>query len=135
MGSSSCEESHLPRDTEVHCISCGGALFFLPDAYPLAFHCDQGHFQTIRELLDGSSLQGHRPPAGALEYWGAKSVLLYQMAASALEQGHVFLAADFQETADRIDLWVSFLKEQPRTSPPVLPRSEPAAQPGELRRP
>ncbi len=100
----------LPQEAEVGCIACGKPLYFLPHSYPLAFHCENGHFLTVKDLLDEFLPGDRKPPAPALEFWGQKAVLFHQLAARALEQGHALIAADFQETAGRIDHWIVQLR-------------------------
>jgi hypothetical protein len=114
----------LPREADVHCIACGSALYFLPDSYPLAFHCENGHFLTIQDLLDEFLPLGRAPDAPALEFWERNARLLHQLAAQALEQRHALNAADFQDSACRIDRWVAQLRM-------LLPKPPPeAAGPG-----
>jgi hypothetical protein len=100
----------LSQDSSVNCIACGGDLNFLPYAYPLTFGCSQGHFVTLQALLDVFLPQEQLPEMSALECWERKALLLRQLAQRALEVGHVFTAADFQEVADRIEHWVSTLR-------------------------
>jgi len=109
-------------EAEVRCIACGDSLYFLPHSYPLVFHCENGHFLTIRDLLDDVVPTGSTPLPSALTYWGQKALLLHQLAARSLERGQVLVAADFQETAGRIDQWIAQLKA-------LLPRAEPAPTP------
>jgi len=100
----------LPREAEVCCIACGGPLYFLPHSYPLAFHCGNGHFLTVRDLLDEYLPRDKQPPPSALEFWGQKAILFHQLAARALQGGHALIAADFQETAGRIEQWIVQLR-------------------------
>jgi hypothetical protein len=109
----------LPAEAEVHCIACGGELYFLPDAYPLAFHCVEGHFLTIQDLLHEFLPLGKAPEAPNLDFWERSARLLHQLAARSLELRHVLNAADFQDTANRIDRWVAQLRELlPKGGPP-----------------
>jgi hypothetical protein len=109
----------LPQEADVHCIACDGDLFFLPDCYPLTFHCENGHFLTIRDLLDEFLPLGKTPNAPALEFWERSARLLHQLAGRALEQRHALNAADFKESADRIDQWTRQLRMLlPGTAPP-----------------
>jgi hypothetical protein len=100
----------LSQDSSVNCIACGGDLNFLPYAFPFTFACSQGHFVTLQALLDVFLPQEQLPEPSALECWERKAFLLRQLAQRALEVGHVFTAADFQEVADRIEHWVSTLR-------------------------
>ena len=100
----------VPGETDVRCIACGKSLFFLPDSYPLVFHCEDGHFLTIQDLLDEELPQGKTAPTAALEFWTRKAGHLRALAASSLGLGHAFIAADLQDTAGRIDQWVTQLK-------------------------
>jgi len=100
----------LNQDGSVNCTACGGDLLFLPYAYPFTFGCKQGHFVTLQALLDVLLPQDQLPEPSALECWERKAYLLRQLAQRALEVGHVFTAADFQEVADRIEHWVSTLR-------------------------
>lgn len=101
-----------PRAEErpIHCVVCGGSLTFLPYAYPFAFGCPQGHFLTLQALLDVNLSQTRHPELSPLECWEHKAILLRHLAQRALEVGHVFTAADFQEVAVRIDHWVATLR-------------------------
>src|SRR5438045_405823 len=107
------------RRNEVDCIACGGSLYFLPDSYPLAFTCRKGHFMTLKDILDKLLLPGEAPSESALQCWEGKAMLLHRLAARALKAGHAFTAADFQETANRVDEWVAKLRV-------LLPRQAPA---------
>src|SRR5689334_10236831 len=89
----------LSQDRSVNCTVCGGDLNFLPYAYPFTFGCSQGHFVTLQGLLDVLLPQEQLPEPSALECWERKAFLLRQLAQRALEVGHVFTAADFQEVA------------------------------------
>ena len=100
----------LSQDSSVNCTTCGGDLNFLPYAYPFTFSCSQGHFVTLQALLDVLLPQDQLPEPSALECWERKASLLRLLAQRALEVGHVFTAADFQEVADRIEHWVSTLR-------------------------
>ena len=107
----------LPAEVDVRCIACGGGLYFLPDSYPLVFHCELGHFLTIEDLLDEFLPLGKTPIAPDLEFWERGARMLHELAARALEGGHALNAADFQDTAGRIDRWVGQLRLLlPRTS-------------------
>jgi len=109
----------LPAEADVHCIACGSELYFLPDSYPLAFHCVEGHFLTIQDLLHEFLPLGKAPEVPNLEFWERSARLLHQLAARALELRHVLNAADFQEMAIRIDRWVAQLRTLlPKTGPP-----------------
>ena len=92
---------------DVHCITCDRAVYFWPDSYPLAFHCEKGHFLTLSDLLNDALAD---PPAPALELWPKRSSLLRRLASQSLERGHAFAAADFQEAANRVDRWVQNLR-------------------------
>ena len=100
----------IPLEAEVHCIACGNPLSFLPDSYPLAFHCEGGHWLTMQDLLDEGFPRPEGAPAAALTFWARQALLLHRLAGQALERGHAFIAADFQETAGRIDNWVAQLR-------------------------
>lgn len=100
----------LSQDSSVNCTDCGGDLNFLPYAFPFTFSCSQGHFVTLQALLDVLLPQDQLPEPSALECWDRKAFLLRQLAQRALEVGHVFTAADLQEVADRIEHWVSTLR-------------------------
>ena len=117
----------LPRDVDVTCIACGGDLYFLPDSYPLAFHCVQGHFLTIQDLLHEFLPLGKAPAAPNLEFWERSARLLHQLAARSLELHHALNAADFQDTANRIDRWVSQLRV-------LLPKPSPSPEDDSERR-
>jgi len=112
----------LPREAGVHCIACGDELYFLPDSYPLAFHCQSGHFLTIQDLLDEFLPLGKTPDSLDLEFWERSARLLHQLAARAMEERHALNAADFQDTADRITRWVAQLRL-------LVPRTPSAAPP------
>jgi hypothetical protein len=101
----------LPRDVDVRCIACGDPLYFLPDSYPLVFHCGSGHFLTVQDLLDDSVPLGKGPRPAALEYWRGKSRLLQELAGHALSSGNALAAADLQETAERIVQWTRSLRK------------------------
>ena len=100
----------VPGEVEVRCIACGRPLSFLPDSYPLVFHCGTGHFWTIQDLLDEELPQGKGTPMAAVEFWARKAGHLRGLAASSLGRGHAFIAADLQDTARRIDQWVTQLR-------------------------
>jgi hypothetical protein len=100
----------LPEGARIDCNACGGTLYYFPDSYPLAFHCESGHFFTVRDLLDELLAHGRNAPTSTLQSWRGNAMLLRQMAGRALEGGHAFAAADLQETAHRIDLWVAKLQ-------------------------
>jgi hypothetical protein len=100
----------LPQGAKVGCIACSEPLYFLPDSYPLAFHCGNGHFLTVPDLLDGYLPQDRKAPMPALELWKQNAILFHRLAAQAMEGGHALVAADFQETAGRIDQWVAQLR-------------------------
>jgi hypothetical protein len=97
-------------EAEIRCLACGDSLYFLPDSYPLVFHCEGGHFLTIRDLLDEALPAGRAPLPDALTHWGHKAQVLHQLAARSLERGQILVAADFQETAGRIDQWIQQLR-------------------------
>jgi hypothetical protein len=99
----------LPEDADVCCIACGEPLYFLPDSYPLVFHCEGGHFLTVRDLLDESLPLAKKPRRPALECWRRKSLLFEDLAGQALLGGHALVAADLQETAGLIDMWAASL--------------------------
>jgi hypothetical protein len=108
----------LPAEVDVHCIACGSGLYLLPDSYPLVFHCEQGHFLTIQDLLDEFLPLGRTPKTPDLEFWERGARMLHQLAARALEGGHALNAADFKDTAGRVDRWVAQLRLLlPRTAP------------------
>jgi len=119
----------LPKDAEVRCIACGNPLYFFPDCYPLAFHCEDGHFQTVRDLLDELLPLRKAPQPTALEHWRRKSLLLEELAGRALTGGHALAAADLLETADRITCWVHSLRKllDPHRAHPAAGREAPTA--------
>jgi hypothetical protein len=100
----------LAANWPITCVACGGNLTFLPYGYPFAFGCGQGHFLTLQALLDVFLPQARHPELSTLECWERKALLLRLLAQRALEVGHVFTAADFQEVAVRIDHWVATLR-------------------------
>ena len=100
----------LPQEADVHCIACGSDLYFLPDSYPLAFHCMNGHYLTIQDLLDQFLPLTRAPSIPTLEVWERGARVLHELAAQSLQQRHALNAADFQETAGRIDRWVAQLR-------------------------
>jgi hypothetical protein len=114
----------LPRDAEVRCIACGDSIYFLPDSYPLAFHCENGHFLTVQDLLEEYLPAEKTPQPCALEYWESKSRLLQELARRALSGGYALIAADFQETAGRIDGWGKNLQKLLAGNPGPVGHSE-----------
>ena len=97
-------------ETSVDCIVCGGELNFAPDAYPLVFRCNEGHGQTLRDVLDELLLHRKSPRASTVDFWEERSLLLRGLAGRALREGHVFAAADFQEAAGWVEQWVDSLR-------------------------
>lgn len=100
----------LPGNAEVGCIACGQSLHLLPDSYPLVFHCQAGHFMTVQDLLEELLPMGRAPQPSAVEYWSRTSLFIEELAARALECGHVRLASDLEEAADRLCYWTESLK-------------------------
>lgn len=100
----------------VECIVCGGPLTFFPDSYPLVFICDQGHGQTLRDVLDNLLLDRKLPRTSTVDFWEERIVLLRGLAARALRQGQIFAAADFQEAAGWVEQWVQTLRALLRTA-------------------
>jgi len=113
------------EDTQVRCVVCEGPLYFLPDSYPLAFHCESGHFWTVQDLLDEFMPLGKTPPPSALEYWQRVARQFHELAARALQGRHTLVAADFQETAVRIDGWERALRRLLAAGSPEPTSSEP----------
>lgn len=101
----------LPEAFEARCLACSGPLYFNPDSYPLVLHCGSGHFLTVQDLLDASLPPGRTPPTAALQTWEQRCRLFEDLARDALVGGHALAAADLQETALRIDLWVLNLRK------------------------
>jgi hypothetical protein len=102
------------------CNVCEGSLFFLPDAYPLVFRCPNGHFLTLGDLLDRLLSPDAASSAWTGGGWPESAQLLHQLAARALQCGHAFAAADFQDAATRIDRWVETLQSlSPRSGGPL----------------
>lgn len=97
--------------TPIECIVCGGALRFFPDLYPLVFHCDGGHSQTLWDILDELLLHRKQPSASTVDYWKQKTVLLRSLAGKALRRGAILTAADLQEAASRVAQWVEKLEQ------------------------
>jgi hypothetical protein len=115
------------EDTQVRCVVCAGALYFLPDSYPLAFHCEDGHFWTVKDLLDEFMPLGKTPPPSALEYWQRVARQFHELAARAHQGRHPLVAADFKETAVRIDQWEQALRRLLAVSAPPPTGPEPKA--------
>lgn len=97
-------------DVLLDCNACDGALFFLPDAYPLVFRCHNGHFLTLGDLLDRLLSRDPGTSATVEVGWTETAVFLHKLAARALQCGHAFAAADFQDAATRVDRWVITLR-------------------------
>jgi hypothetical protein len=97
-----------------NCIACDGDLYYVPDCYPLIFRCANAHCLTLEDLLS----HDHRPgaaepvnlPQSTLDAWVARARILHELSGTALRNGHAFMAADFQEAANRIEGWVSTLR-------------------------
>lgn len=100
----------LLRGAGLDCVVCRGSLTLLPDFYPLAFHCEKGHFLTLTDLLDAFLSHGFATAGSTMECWQSKAVLLREFSARALKNGHTFMAADLQEAAQRVDNWVGKLR-------------------------
>lgn len=98
------------RDYPVACTVCGGALSFLADSFPFTYGCARGHYLTIQDLLDAVLPTPGAPEATLTECWERKAGLLRQLARRALQVGHIFTAADFQDVANRIDRWLVSLR-------------------------
>jgi hypothetical protein len=81
-----------------------------PDADPLAFRCAGGHSLTLDALLHDALLRGDQSPASAFELWPQKVILLQRLARQALALGKTLVAAELQDSANRIDQWVSNLR-------------------------
>jgi hypothetical protein len=107
----------LPEVEQAHCVVCEGSLYFLPDSYPLAFHCNNGHFWTVQDLLDEFMSLGKTPPSSALEYWQRVSRRFHELAARAHQAQQTLVAADFQEAAVRIDQWEQALRRMLSVGP------------------
>jgi hypothetical protein len=101
---------YLPDGVDLRCIACGGLLYFRPDSYPLTFQCGNNHFMTLADLLDDTLPRGEMTCIPPLEFWPQKAMLFRRLARRALERGHPFAAADFQEAANRIDQWAGNLR-------------------------
>jgi hypothetical protein len=114
----SCKSGSDPLPLEiVGCIACDTQLYFLPDSYPLVFHCGNGHCFTITDLLDDPHLLDRMSRGSTVKCWEGKAYLLHDLAGRALRNGNAFTAADFQEAAGRFDNWVAQLRAL--SSPPV----------------
>lgn len=100
----------LPGDSEVGCIACGRSLCLLPDAYPLAFRCDAGHFMTSWDLLEELLPMGRAPQPSTVECWSRTSEVVEGLATCALDCGNRPLASDLEEAAGRIGHWARSLK-------------------------
>lgn len=100
----------LPEGVDACCIACSSPLYFIPDSYPLSFHCRNGHYLTLTDLLDDllSTRKKHTP--STLDCWRARACLLHELAKRALQSGHAFAAADYQDAANRLDQWVTKLR-------------------------
>jgi len=116
-------ERFLFRKTDVLCLACGGFLYFLPAAYPLAFRCERGHSLTLKDLIDALLLPGDLRSKSTLDWWEGKALLLRRLAGRALKSGHVLAAADFQEAVVRVDQWVSKLRVLAAPEEHALPRA------------
>lgn len=97
----------------VFCLACDGPLHFLPDCYPLIFRCVNGHCLTLQDLLN-HDLPHTTAGRGdlsqyTLDNWTTRARLFDELSASALRNGHAFMAADFQDAAHRIEGWVASL--------------------------
>ena len=115
MGGLAVAEGRTPSEVlGVHCLACDRDLHFVPDCYPLIFRCANGHFLTLGDLLSHDEARETTGTVNlsqsTLDAWTARARILHELSRSALQNGHAFMAADFQEAANRIDGWVSTLK-------------------------
>jgi hypothetical protein len=102
-----------PRGLGANCIACDADLYYLPDCYPLLFRCANAHCLTLEDLLSHDYPGAAEPvnlPQSTLDNWVARARILHELSGSALLNGHAFMAADFQEAANRIEGWVSTLR-------------------------
>ena len=88
---------------EISCQACQEPLALVPDSQPLLFHCDEGHYFTLGELLDGIHARGLVQLVAELRTWRKRALEFYRLAGWALSNGHAFAAADLQEAGRRID--------------------------------
>jgi hypothetical protein len=104
----------LPGGLGVSCLACDGPLDFLPDCYPLIFLCVNAHCLTLEDLLSHDLLRGTivpgNLPQSTIDNWEGRARILHELSERALRNGHAFMAADFQEAANRIEGWVSSLR-------------------------
>ncbi len=110
MGTEESRPTPLLEEPDVFCPACGRSIAVRPHSYPLAFHCEGGHSLTLEDLLNDSLLRGEKSPATAFELWPQKVLLLRRLARRVLALGNALVAADLQESANRIDQWVSNLR-------------------------
>src|SRR5687767_1525901 len=94
---SSCEPG------EITCHACLEALALVPDSRPLLFHCAEGHYYTLSQLLDGIHARGLVQLVAELRTWRKRAIEFYRLAGWALSNGHAFAAADLQDAGRRID--------------------------------
>jgi len=104
----------MPGSLGVSCLACDGPLYLLPDCYPLVFRCENEHCLTLEDLLSHDLPRGTigpgNLPQSTMDDWEGRAQILYELSERALRNGHAFMAADFQEAANRIEGWVSSLR-------------------------
>jgi hypothetical protein len=110
MGNEEPRPNPLLEEADVFCPACSREIAVRPHSYPLAFHCAGGHSLTLEDLLNDSLLRGEKAAASAFELWPQKVILLRRLAGRVLRLGNTLVAADLQESANRIDQWVSSLR-------------------------
>jgi hypothetical protein len=110
MSESAASSGNPPELAALKCIACNHPVTFRPDAYPLAFHCKNGHIFTLTDLLNELPPRGTAPLASTLKGWEERVFQLHELAGTALQGGYAFHAADLQEAANRIDQWLSKLQ-------------------------
>ena len=100
-----------PGSTGITCPRCHSALSL--DSDPLQVRCLHQHLHTLEELLHrdfpkGDDARKDLPPS-LLRIWEHQALMLRELSASALRNGHALIAADFREAATRIEGWMSSL--------------------------
>jgi len=96
--------------TGITCPICHSAQSL--DSNPLQVRCVNQHLHTLEELLHRdfakNDAQKDLPPS-MLRIWEHQALMLRELSASALRNGHALIAADFREAATRIEGWMSSL--------------------------
>jgi len=97
----------------VACSTCDRPLRFIPDCYPLVFRCENAHQFTLEAILDQELPTAvffcDRRPWSTLRNWEKRAQLFHSLSGCALRNGHALVAADFKETANRYEGWISSL--------------------------